>query len=590
MLTFSEALVVFTLGLIPIYLAILMISERARKRRDKRLTPNGVFKTMVTGLVLVVTLTFLLLHLPQFKTTATYAILLLFIACILLFAMRISPNSGSMNAFILLSLAVTYHIILLYSQPFGMEIWDRTIVMEKIAQEGSWNPDWHIINPTYNPFPMDIYLFYVLSALTSIPWISKLSHWVVFLPFIIVYDLVLYALTKRITGSWLVGTLAIFLLATTPLTNIIAHQSKWFGSLLVLISILALIKALDRNHPIPNIIVANITYTAAIFMHASAVIGAFLPLGIIATGHFVKKSSKAESKNPKHQLLRLAFITFIVITIARQIHTAGYLEGIVPFIKNFVFEMFEYPASQGMTVVLYESVNPIYAYAWGTSVSMASALVLYYLLKKRTTESALVLSLYFTGIVFLFFGFLSAFVRAGGFQGVVYPAFAFLMPAAAVTGKKALKSPKLIGVIFIILMIVFAGVAIRDPMLSFQQAKEVRGVYAPALTEDYVESTLLVDTIPPKKLLIAPAEITVSLQYLDVAEAKTAHIFCYGSVKDVRSSADRAVYDGELLSGVIYVLPYLWFPDIQSRLVDIPVSIVYDSGRYVIFEETNYGQ
>jgi len=485
--------------------------------------------------------------------------------------------------------AILFHIVIVYFPPFGISIAERTSSMARLSLEGHWDMNWHYLNPAYNPFPMDVSLFSTVSIITSIPYISKLNNWVIYLPFIIAFDLVLYSLTKRVTGSWVAGVLAIFILASTPPARIVGHGPKWIGNLLVLISALALIKAFEESSSRAKIIVANISYVAAIFFHPSAMIGAFFPFGIAAMSYFGKmvEEKKVRRRLSGSPLFRIVFAVFVVATLVRALYTSGYLEVILPSLKNFVLTMFGYIAPNEELAAVYElAVSPVNAYAWVVPVSMASALVIYSMLRKRLTREALTLTMYFVGAAFASIGLLSVLVKAGGFQGAMYPAFTFLIPAAAVVGERILKSSKILAAVALILMVLFVGVAITDPMLSKERYSEIGAGDIHLSNEDYIEARFLVDTVPSTKSLFAPYEIITCFDYLEVAEDKIAYEYFTRSADRQRVIIYNVTEHKELLSEVMYIWPQRWLPDIKSHLVDVPIYVLYDSDRYAIFEKT----
>lgn len=586
-LTFSKALVLFTVIMIPVYLALLMLSERIAKKRGK-LTHSTTLSIVVVSLFFVEALTISLLHTPSFRTTLTYFILLPLIAGLLLSALHLSPSSNKMQALILVS-AIVYHIALFYSPPFGVGLGERTVAGVKLLQEGHWNTDWRFLDPVYDPFPLDVCFYSIISMITSIPYINQLNGLVIWISSVIVFDLILYILVKRITGSWTIGVFAIFISELTP-PLVPVHEAKYPATLLVLISALALIKAFDGSSPISNIIMANVSYVAAIFFHPSAAIGAFLPLGVVIVSYFAKQAVKGGTwtKLFGSRLFRTAFTLFGVVTLSRAIYTAGYLEGIIPALKDFVLVMFGYsPPSEAYMPVYEQAVSPVNAYAWSTPVAMASALVIYSLLKRKVVGGAFTLVMCFVGAGFTFLGFLVAVAKAGGFQGTMYPAFVFLIPAAAVVGERSLRSSRTIAVGVMILMVLFVGIALTDPMLHPQRYGETgAGNIAPKM-EDYVEARFLVEAIPSGKSLMAPYEIGSFFSYLLVAEGKPSHRYYTSSADLQRIITDRVVHDKELLLSVMYIWPQRWLPNIKSHLVDVPVNAYYDSGRYVIFESAS---
>lgn len=590
-LTFSQALLLFTVALIPVFLILLALSQRVKGHKSRKPAHTGTIRIALASILLVEFITIFLLHVPSFKTLWPYFVLLPLIAGFLLCALRWSSDSNRIQALILFS-AILYHVALLYSPPFDISISERTSAMAKLTLEGRWDPSWQFLNPTYNPFPMDVDLFSTISMITSIPYISKLNDWVFYSPFIVAFDLVLYSLTKRVTGSQIAGVLAIFILASTPPANVLLHGPKWIGNMLVLISALAVIKAFEESSYRANIIVANVSYAVAILFHPSAAIGAFLPVGILGIGYLGKQTRKRGiwGKLFRSRLFLTVSALFLVATFARAIYTAGYLEGILPSLKNFVLVMFGYnPPAEELTAVYERAVNPVNAYAWSIPVALASALVIHVALKKRVVGGAFSFVMYFVGAGFAFLGLLSVMLKAGGFQSAMYPAFVFLIPAATVVGAKALRSIRVLAAITIVLMVLFVGIAITDPMLSSERYRETgAGNIAPRM-EDHVEARFLVNVIPPSKTLMAQYEITSCFSYLVIAEDRPPHQYYTGSADLQRIMTDSVVRDKELLLGVMYIWPQRLLPNIKSHLAEVPTNVYYDSSRYTIFEKISIG-
>jgi hypothetical protein len=547
--------------------------------------------TITVAVILIIELvTILLLQIPSFKAFWLYFILVPFIAGAILYVFRFPINSKKILALILIS-AVIYHIAILYSPPSGISIGERTPAVAKLTLEGHWDVNWRLVNPTYNPFPMDVDLFSTASMITSIPYISQLNDWVIYLPFIVAFDLVLYSITKQVTGSKTAGIFAIFLLASTPPANILLHGPKWIGALLILISAWAMIKAFKEPSRYSNIIIANVSYFAAILFHPSAVIGAFLPIGTLAIAFMGQRFTKAEvwSKILSNRLFLSASTLFGVLTLTRVIYTAGYLEGVLPAMKNFVLGMFAYTSSAEELTALYENaVSPINAYAWCIPIAMALALVVYSVWKRKAVGGVFTLIIFLVGAGFALLGLLSVILKVGGFWSAMYPAFVFFIPAAAVVGVKALKSTKALAAIMAVLMILFVGVAITDPMMSSQRYEETGATAIQSVAEDYVETQFLVGIIPSSKILVASYSIASCAGYLSVLDGRPTYEYYTDSGYALKDIRNRAINDSSILGNVTYIWPQAWYPNITAHLDNVNVNVLYDSGRNVIFEKTPY--
>jgi hypothetical protein len=479
---------------------------------------------------------------------------------------------------------VLYHLTLLYSPPSATSINERTIAIAKLNLEGRWETSWNFLNPAYNPFPLDVSLHNAVSMITSIPLISKLSDWTIYLPFIVAYDLVLYSLTKRATGSQVAGALAIFILASTPPANIIYHGPKWIGNFLVLIIALTLIKAFN-GFSISNIVMASISYTVAILFHPSAAIGVLLPLGIVMFSYLAKRVIKNEiwPNLFESKLFYMAFKLFAIVTLVRAIYTTGYSEQILLSLKSFVLTMFGYVSSSEAATPVYDlSVSPVNAYAWTTSVAMASALTIYCVLERKTVENAFILILYSVGAIFSFWGLLVAMLKVG-FQGAMYPALVFLIPAAATTGERVLKSSRVVSITAIALLVLSTWVATSDPMIS--HVRTWSGDLTPKM-EDYTEASFLVKVIPTSENLLTSYEIGSLFEYLEVIENINTHKYYIAGADLLRIEVKRVIEGRDVRGNIMYIWPKWWYPNITSHLSSESISVFYDSGRYTIFKGT----
>jgi len=471
-----------------------------------------------------------------------------------------------------------------------MIISERTPAMSELNLEGRWYSNCTLLNPVYNPLPADIAITNAFSMSTSIHYTSSLNRWIISLFLIVAFDLILYSLTKQVTGSAVLGLLVIMIVACTPPVNVVAHAPKWFGNLLVLISALLFIRIFDGSSHPSRILVANVSYGAAILFHPSAAIGAFLPLGILLVYSLKIRRSGARTEFAEKRLLLVIFIVSIVVTLARAIYTAGYLEVIVPSLRNFVEVMFGFESpAQELTPVYEQLVSPVNAYAWAIMPAMASALVSYSFLRRKLTGNILIYAFYLVGVGFIFLGLLSGITKGGGFQGAMYPALIFLAPAAAFVGGNALNSSKAIVAIFVFLMVSALVVAMSDPMLSQQAYRKTgAGDVPPEVVDWHIEAHHLATVITNKKLL-APYELKAYFDYYEVLEDSQFY-YVTRSADLQRAELSRIVDDKEVRSQVTYIWPRWWSLDIEgvtSHLADVPINVLYDSGRYTVFEKAS---
>lgn len=587
--TFTEALVIFTAIMIPVYLVLLALSGKSA-RQPKKSTSGIALKIILVIVFLTEALVILLLHNPSFRTELAYFALTSLTAVLLLIGLRLSPSSGSLQTLILVS-AVMYHIALLYTSPFGIAIHERSALMARFMEAGYWNVDLSLGRSVYNPFAMDVGVFSMGSIVTSIPQISQLKSWIILLSYIVAYDLVFYSLTKRATGSRVAGVLAVFMLASTPPCEISGHTAQWMGNFLALASALALIKAFEESSSTANIVMANTFYAVSVFFHPSAAMGAFLPLAILTVSYFMKRitSDKIWTELLKSRLFLTTFSLFIVITFARAIYTAGYLEAILPTLNTFVSTMIGQTTSSGAQAPLYDrTIGPINAYAWSTPVAAASALIIHALLKRRVTGKPLPLAMYFVGASFLLLGFLTAILQEGGFRRPMYPAYTYLIPAAAALGGSCLRSRRTVATVAIVSIALSASIALTDPMLNPEQYVKLGAERISPSLEEYVEACAFVNIIPSGRQLVAPYDMRSSFSYLEVVEgAAQHHYYSVGTSTIVfrEKVLHPVIYDKEVSPIFMYIWPERWLPNIKSHLNDVRINIYSDSVRYTVFEK-----
>lgn len=586
-LTFSQALLVFALVLTPVYLALLMFSRKDAKQQQKPSRTPILFILVATPLLMGAVIAFLS-HIPGFKESSMYSILVLSVTGLLFYSLKSSSGSGKMETF-LLAAVILFHLALLYSPPSGVSIHERAAAMAKLTLEGYWDPSQFSPSSVYSPVPMDVGLLSVSSILTSFPTIDPLNSLILF--FLVptaAYDVLVYCLCRRVAHSRVAGILAILILASTPPANFMSHGPKWIASMLVLVSAIALIKASDGVSSVANIAVANASYVVAIFFHPSAAIGGFLPLSAVLIGHLGKKALKNRGweRFSKSGLLRATAALFVTVTFARAIYTAGYLEAMLPSLNTFLSVAFGYGAPSEAYITVYErSVSPINAWAWASPVAMAAALTLYSFFKRKALGSEFTLIMSFVGAEFIFLGYLSAAFRAGGFQGAMYPAFVFLFPAAAVLVERVLKSSKILVAILIATMALCAGIASTDPTFSPERYRKAGAGDVETRLEDYTTALFLTDRTPSDKRLLIPYEIASSFLYFEVVADAPSHLRYTVSADIERMEVDRVVESKELLLGVMYIWPRRWLTNVNSHLADVVVNVYFDDTRHAIFEK-----
>lgn len=586
MISFSQGLLLFTAVLTPAYLVILMLADR--KGADIKSTGFDV-RVPLLLLAVMALLTFTLLHLPGFKSTLFYLLLAPIMVAGLIFCVIIL-RTGSKHSHkgLLLFLVLLLHIIIVYQPPFGIAINERSVALAQTAIEGHYNTSHPLLHPTYNPFPMDIGLLLTLTNIAGLSPISKVSGTIFSLSILLVIDLMLFSLVRRLTGRWTPGILAVLLFAMTPPVNFIEHHCKLAALMLVFIASFMLTWAFKRRGQAKRA-TATLAYIGGIFYHATAGLGMFLLAGILASGGVLKRFIKERDWEYiyRSKLFRLSLVSFIVYTLVRWLYGGGF-EEIVPTLHGYVLQMLQWKEKAGEAAPLYDraGVNSVQAYAWATPVAMASALILYILIKRRSPCDALIPSLAVGSGTFLLIGFTSAYLRSG-FGASMYPGFGLLMPAAAITLYKTLRSNRFVIVILVIALVMLSAVvAVRDPMLSPKGwATELKGV--PQVGEEQLSiASTLVSIAPQNKKKVIAGEVVKPLRYLNLNTK--AREFRYNPQDPSAYIQDFLVLQGRLKSDVLYILrseqifPYMS----GGELGGTQINIIFNSERYIGFTKS----
>ncbi|HKZ95145.1 MAG TPA: hypothetical protein VJ249_11295 [Candidatus Bathyarchaeia archaeon] len=507
---------------------------------------------------------------------------------LLLLALALSPDSKRV---LMLFAVIFFHLIILSRllPTFGIMIDERTAAMAKLVQTGHWDTDWRLLNPYYNPFPMDLGLFSMVSNMTSIGWMDRLNVWFVDIFFTLAYDLMIYSLIRRLGGNWRIGVIGILLIAFTPplIVNATAQGLASFFLLMLMILLFPM-------HFVPtasNIVLVNLSYVAAIFTHGTSAISILLLSSMLAVSYLMYKIGKTKGRSlHKDTILRMTFVTIVVITMLRWIHVSG-INIILDPIKSVIVDLLGYSSSEWIGrqyVPLYDQyVSPINAFAWSMPISMALTYTLYHLTRRQyltRKKVLLTLSMCVGGGGALVAGFIggvsSSYAGLQRYMG--YSSLLLFIPAAAIVGMKALNSSgKKITLLFITLMILFSGIGISDPSLSPQLYKEMKTVSRGGI-EDYLEVSQLYDTISSDMKVVGTYEVMASLDYFSATREKIIHPYV-GSMKGIRLLIDKVIEEREVVADVVYI----WSYDIETNITNMPVNIVYSSGRHLAFACSN---
>lgn len=473
-LSFIRLLPLLTFILTGIYLVMLFnASGHPQPKRSIKLHRLASTHSQSHGqllmFVIFVLITFILLHLPSFKLSIYYLILIgliftLFFAIYIVVFLRNSMNFSGPSLFLVILMQLT----IIYNPPSRVYFGEWIGTLTKTYLTGHYELE--LIRFTYNPFPAHIGLRTIISEVTNLSLIQGASRFFLSLICLLIIDIILYSIVKEVTNDWKAGILAILLYAITPPANFLDHIAELAAAMLILILTLMILSYFKTHQSFRGkILIISLTYIAAIFYHASAGLGMFIIAGLTASGLLTSRSLRKRTywnKFYKKKELTLILTLLIIITLIKWTWGGG-AEEVFPSLYSHLLIMLQLRKNVGGGYPpLYErsGVNPFQAYAWAMPVAMAISLILFALLKKYDSYDSLTPSLAVGALVFLFMGFISSYLQTG-LTGVAYPGYLLIIPSAAIVAYILLGSQRSFITLFtIFILLLSAVVAARDPM------------------------------------------------------------------------------------------------------------------------------
>ncbi|MEM3714905.1 MAG: hypothetical protein QXF82_08165, partial [Nitrososphaeria archaeon] len=204
---FGQAILYFSLTLLPLYIVLLLLSDKYDKENVRDITTkNAKLILLVEGLFFL-----FLIQTNTSKLNVEYKMLLIMIAAFIIFSL--SRYVSRKVDFYFFIAVVLYHILLLYNPPLPVIFIDeRYDLIAHMNNLGKLSPNIPL-TVHYAPFPMGLFMYYILSSIFGVEAIF-FNYWVWSTIFIFVYDLVLYLLIKKITNDWRATVFVIFILST----------------------------------------------------------------------------------------------------------------------------------------------------------------------------------------------------------------------------------------------------------------------------------------------------------------------------------------------------------------------------------------
>ena len=585
MLKFSYALLLFTAILTFVYLLLMIVSSSKIKKericeREQRNIPSRVMifvAYLLAGLQTVVSY--------FWKDSLIYFILFPVITSLLV--ILISRTSAYKTYVIGLTVYLHLLVLSLIFPSSGVFITETTPALVMLVRTGVWNPEWRLLNPYYNPFPMQQGLYFVFSKITGINYVSAVFFWFITLFFVVAYDLTLFTISNRLCGNWRMGCLSVILLIFTP-ALVINSQPQWLANLFILVFMLGLFKALKYSPSFSSIVLINLSYATAILLHGTAAIGMVFVSILLILMFFGRKFGVNIATTAHHRSFVYVVSTSVyVITLGRWVILGG-IEQVINPLRGLVIDILGYGEISWVGtqyVPLYDQfVSPIGAYAWSVPISLAIAFVLYHFVNRAQKKSLNIVFSSSMGVAaagLAFAGFIgSVFMAHGNLQRYLgYAGMALFIPVAAIACVKVLQSLSWkvvsIGLISIVL---FSGIGICDPALSPQLYRGIKTVN-PTRSADLIEGNTLYGILSERTYVVSTYEVLTALWYLTIipeSSEKTIRFYA-SSLKTHRIMAEKMMEEKEAAPG----LTYIWTPEILTSVKDIPVNVIYNSGRHV---------
>lgn len=588
MISFSSALLVFFAVLTTVYLILLLKSEKSRDKSIILLNKIGLKIILLIASVLLV----LLFIFERFMNTSVIYFLLYPIIVFLILITLVRSSDSNKTYLLVLSIFLHLMVLSVLIPSSGIMMTERTPALVELSKAKSWNTEWELLNPYYNPFPMDLGFIFSFSQITSIDFTAVLSEWAITLFFIIGFDLVVFSISKELGGSWKAGILGILILSFTPTANL-NIQPQFIANFFVFVFALVLLKSLKNSSSIPSIIIANFIFAISILVHGTTAIALVFTFILFIFLRFGRSFGFNIQFSAHYRSFVYSLLTTIItVTFTRWIIVGG-VEPVIFPLQRLINDIFGAPELTWIGseyVPLYDVfVSPLLSYAWCIPFSLGIAFVLYHLIKRSQKKSLNVIfgsSLSLTAAILAFAGFVGGvFMAHGNLQRYLgYAGMTLFLPVAAVVCAKILRShsQKIVSVCLISLVL-FSGIAIYDPAFSQQIYSDLSTVNA-TRSADFVEGGTLYGVLSEKVRVVSTYEILTAFSYLNLVSEPPNRIGFYaGSLKVHRIYAANLTETKEAIPGVIYILR----PDVLTSLADAPVNVIYSSGRHVAVAGVN---
>ncbi len=433
-----------------------------------------------------------------------YEIMVTIIASLAVIPVMLSRLSDAMSGKALTAV-ILLNIILLFSQlpSTGVSIGEGAEMYRGMYITGHWSFSF-AHNPAYNPFPAQVAQFVIMTKVLGLPWYSSLAWGIWYGLFIVIYDMVIYMLTLRLTQSKEVSILAAFFVGVTPETALTINPHLWLSNLFVIISTISLINAMEGINGLQN----TISYVLSVLSLTTALLMLFIPISFIIAWYILNwlkiyKPMYTKTLPIRRNLILMLFAVYTIITLLVFLYTEGYFAYIYPMfinLNNAIWQLLTSFFMKRNVIVsnstqyhfLYNEANPILAYAWSLAISIAASYLLYIILRKRR-ENIWLMTLLITGLTIPIIATVQRlFTTTYPISVNAYTAIPLIFPIAGLTLAQLKNKNKVILTLLIILLIAVVPIAAQDPSISPIEYAKIHHYNVPPITKsEYIDTMLL---------------------------------------------------------------------------------------------------
>ncbi len=497
---FHEGLLLFVFLYFLAYITLDIFEKKINNLNIKvslPLTKNfNVFSTLIFAILSIVTFATINIE-KDFKASVSYQIMVVvLLALYLLILLRTSPFAK------ILGLVFVMSIIYLSHMTPTPVFYERSKALYILSLKGHWDVAQPLVNPFYNPLPMDLALALFLHEVLGLDIIEGSGLVLIIFNTILALSLViaLFAYLKGCGTNGLIAYVSILLFIFTPPLNPTGHGPKYLSALSSFLSVFVLNKALRVGIiRMSELILLIILIFHSVFTHGSGFILLFLSLTMLAFSSAIMKLKKTEKEIEKVcriQVIRIFALVTLFAVVFKVIYTFGVITIIkqgIPSIQALLDAIFNLGMEKPRTVhrsLYYHFVEWYYASSW----ALIPGVSVYYALRKSVKlvrESGENFStsfmLWVAGALTLGLGLL--FYLSGGSYATVYPAYFFLIPFIA----EELRKRKTAQVLLAMLILTISPLASMDPSLNPIIYDKINPMNNPAATlSDYIEGKIVV--------------------------------------------------------------------------------------------------